>query len=62
MNSRNAIRKAFPPDRFADYSYFYEAEPTYHFNSAVAFRLMILINRILPRRLYSNLFVFLRAK
>ena len=45
-----------------DFSYRYEAEPLYFFNSRAVFTLMLLLNRLIPPVMKSSLFMFLRKK
>ncbi|MCA9909600.1 MAG: methyltransferase domain-containing protein [Anaerolineae bacterium] len=60
LNSIRDVRTHFPQMFFEDYTYRYEAEPSYFFNSRLVFVVMLLINRLSPPLLRSNLFVFLR--
>lgn len=60
LNSAAEIRRRFPADQFDDFSYLYAGEPAYHFNSAIVFRILQLISRLLPKTFHANLFVFLR--
>lgn len=60
LNSRRDIDKYFPTESFDNFTYSYEAEPAYHFNSKLIFALMLGMNRMLPDFLKVNLFVFLR--
>lgn len=62
LNSLREIRKWFPSEVFENYTYRYEAEPSYFFNSRLVFALMLQINHLSPPVLKSNLFVFLRKK
>lgn len=62
LNSKRDIRAWFGSDAFDDFTYRYEAEPSYFFNSAAVFALMLLVNRLSPPVLKSGLFVFLRKK
>jgi ubiquinone/menaquinone biosynthesis C-methylase UbiE len=62
LNSMRAIRRAFPREQWIDCSYYYEAEPAYHFGSRFIGRLMRLVNKLLPRKLSGNLFVFLKKR
>jgi len=62
LNSKRDIGSWFKPDAFDDFTYRYEAEPSYFFNSRAVFALMLLINRLSPPVLKLNLFVFLRKK
>ena len=62
LNSKRDIVKWFGPDVFDDFTYRYEAEPSYFFNNRAVFAFMLLINGLLPRAMKSGLFVFLRRK
>jgi len=62
LNSKRAIAHWFGLDAFDNYTYRYEAEPSYFFNRRAVFALMLLINRLSPPVMKSNLFVFLRKK
>lgn len=60
LNSIKDIEKYFGRDEFENYTYRFEPEPAYHFNSKLVFSAMLLLNRLLPEALKTNLFVFLR--
>lgn len=62
LNSKSAIANGFPPDAFDNFTYRYEAEPSYFFNNGAIFALMLLINWLLPPVMKSGLFVFLRKR
>lgn len=62
LNTKRAIQRVFPPDRFNDYTYYYEAEPAYNFGSPTVYALMIFVNSVLPRALRSSLFIFLQKR
>jgi len=62
LNSKRDINKWFQADAFENFTYRYEAEPSYFFNNSVVFALMLLINRLSPSMMKSGLFVFLRKK
>ena len=62
LNSKRDIVKWFGPDLFDDFTYRYEAEPSYFFNNRAVFAFMLLINGLLPSAMKSGLFVFLRRK
>jgi SAM-dependent methyltransferase len=62
LNSKRDIVKWFGPDLFDDFTYRYEAEPSYFFNNRAVFAFILLINRLLPPAMKSGLFVFLRRK
>ena len=62
LNSKRAIATWFPPDTFDNFTYRYEAEPSYFFNNRAVFALMLLINWLTPPVMKSGLFVFLRKR
>jgi len=62
LNSKRDIVRWFGSDAFDDFTYRYEAEPSYFFDNRAVFAFMLLINRLLPRAMKSGLFVFLRRK
>ncbi len=62
MNSKRDICTWFGPDKFDNFTYRYEAEPSYFFNNHVVFALMLLFNRLSPPVIKSGLFVFLRKR
>lgn len=62
FNSMRDIKNWFGLEIFENFTYRYEAEPSYFFNSRFVFTLMLLINRFIPSLMKSGLFVFLRKK
>lgn len=62
LNSMRKISKNFAKEYFDNYTYRYEAEPAYHFNSKLIFTIFLFINKISPSFLKGNLFIFLRKK
>lgn len=62
LNSKRAITTWFPPNAFDNFTYRYEAEPSYFFNNSAVFALMLLVNWLTPPVMKSGLFVFLRKK
>lgn len=62
LNSLSGISKYFDESRYHNYSYRYEAEPSYYFNNKFIFFIMMQVNKYLPTVLKSNLFVFLKKK
>lgn len=62
MNTLRAIRTQFPQEIFEDFTYRYEAEPSYHFNSKTLFKLLSAVNRLSPKVSWSSLFVFMRKR
>ena len=62
LNSLKDISKYFDKSRFDNFTYRYEAEPSYYFSNNYIFLFMMLLNKFLPAVLKSNLFIFLRKK
>jgi SAM-dependent methyltransferase len=62
LNTIRAVSKALPESRYELYSYYYQPEPSYHFHSTIVLTVMRLIDRLLPRMLWSNLYVFARRR
>ena len=62
LNTKRDIAAWFDPDTFDNFTYRYEAEPSYFFNNGYVFALMLLVNRLSPPVMKSGLFVFLRKK
>lgn len=62
LNSLRAIRTWFKPGDFDNFTYRYEAEPSYFFNNRAVFTLMLLVNWLTPPVMKSGLFIFLRKK
>ncbi len=62
LNSIRDVSRHFVKSKFDNFTYRFEPEPAYHFNSKFVFGSMLLLNRILPPFLKSNLFIFLQKK
>jgi SAM-dependent methyltransferase len=62
LNSKRDISTWFKSDAFDNFTYRYEAEPSYFFNNRVVFALMLWVNRLSPPVMKSGLFVFLCKK
>lgn len=62
LNTMSAVKRHFPGQAWDHHSYYYEAEPAYHFGSVLAFGFMKAVNRLLPSVLASNLLIFLRRR
>ena len=60
LNSIREISRYFDGSRFSNFTYRYEAEPSYFFSNRFVFSSMVVLNRLLPSVLKSNLFVFLK--
>ncbi len=62
LNSKSALTTWFPPDAFENFSYRYEAEPSYFFNSRWLLLMMLFVNWLLPPVMKTSLFIFLRRR
>lgn len=62
LNTMSDISKYFSSNKFDNFTYRFEAEPSYYFNNKYVFVLMMFLNKILPEVMKSNLFIFLRKK
>ncbi|MBK1633336.1 SAM-dependent methyltransferase [Thiohalocapsa halophila] len=62
LNSLRDLRRWFPAERFEHFTYRYEPEPAYFFNSRAVLRLMLFLSWLLPPVMKTNLFVFLRKR
>ena len=62
LNSMHDLRAWFPPGAFEHFTYRYEPEPGYFFNSRFMLHLMVFVNWLLPPFMKGNLFVFLRKR
>ena len=62
LNSLRALRRWLPTERFEHYTYHYEPEPGYYFNSRLMLRLLLFLGWLLPPVMKTNLFVFLRKR
>jgi SAM-dependent methyltransferase len=62
LNTPKDIAAAFSDHGFDHCIYYYEAEPGYNFGSPLVYRIMLMLNSNLPRRLRANLFIFLRKR
>jgi len=62
LNSVRDISKYFKKNEFNNFTYRYEAEPSYYFNKKIIFLLKLLLDRYLPSVMKSCLFVFLKKK
>lgn len=58
LNSVRSLHCWFPAERCEHFSYRYEPEPGYFFNS----RVVLFLNWLLPPAMKTNLFVFLRKR
>ena len=62
LNSISDISKYFDDGCFDNFTYRYEAEPAYHFNSKLLFAFFLMLNKFVPSPMKVNLFIFLRTK
>lgn len=62
LNTMSDVSRYFPPDKFENYSYYYQAEPSYYFNSRIVLAGMRGMDRLLPAVFWSSLFLFFRRK
>lgn len=62
LNTMDALKRTFPPISFSHHSYYYQAEPSYHFNSKVVLSAMRFLDWLMPAPLRANLFIFLRRR
>ena len=62
LNTRRSVAKYFTSDKFENYSYMYEAEPVYHFNNRFVYWMFYMANRLTPRVMKTNLYIFLRKR
>ncbi len=62
LNSKSQIARWFPADKFENFTYRYESEPSYVFDNTYIMGAALAINRLLPPIMKSGLFVFLRKR
>jgi SAM-dependent methyltransferase len=62
MNTLGAVRRAFPEETFDDFSFGYNAQPSYNFGSALIARMWLLYMALTPRRFAQSIFVFMRKR
>lgn len=62
LNSSKQIETFFLPEKFSVTVYPFQSEPAYHFNRKSLFALMLLLDKLLPVRWASNLFVFIKKR
>ena len=60
LNSFAAIKRYFPHDSFENFTYIFDSEPAYAGGSRVAWSAYQALNRLLPERFASMMFVLLR--
>jgi SAM-dependent methyltransferase len=61
-NTRGAIDRYFPESRWENYSFVYNAQPSYNFGSPLVARLWMLYMALTPDFLGQSLMIFLRKK
>jgi SAM-dependent methyltransferase len=62
MNDFRTMRRLFPADRFSDASYTFSPEPAYLPKNRFVWALALLLERLYPAALRTNLFIFLRKR
>lgn len=62
LNTAEAFRRHFPPDRFEHYVIPWDAEPAYHFGSKLLYRLTLAVHHWTPAPLKTVLMVFVRKR
>jgi SAM-dependent methyltransferase len=62
LNTKKDLDRHFPEEQFHNYTYHYEAEPSYYFGNKYLFLMMTTLNELVPSALSSSLFVFLKKK
>lgn len=59
VNTMNAIGRIWRAENWADHSYLYTSEPTYHFGSSLVYAFLSMAHKMLPMALTGNIFFFL---
>lgn len=62
LNSRSAVRQYFPETAFEHRSFTYNAQPSYHFGSALMARFWLLAMALTPSAMAQGLFVFIQKR
>jgi SAM-dependent methyltransferase len=62
LNTRRALKRYFPLERYEHYTYGHFSEPAYFGNSKVAWRLALTVFRLLPGAFSPIWMIFLRKK
>ena len=62
LNSQRDLHAWFPSEAFEHFTYRYEPEPGYFFNSRFVLVLMLLVSWLAPPVMKTNLFIFLRKR
>lgn len=62
INSASDLEQFFPKQYYEHFSYRYEVEPAYHFDSRLIYAFCLFLNRLLPDVMKSTMMVFLRKK
>ncbi|HEY2658423.1 MAG TPA: hypothetical protein VGI79_01790 [Caulobacteraceae bacterium] len=62
MNTKGAIGRLFPRDRFENFSFGFNAQPSYNLGNILVARLWLIYMALTPEPLAQTLFVFLRKR
>lgn len=62
LNTRSAIRRAFPPELWRDYSYTYNPDPSYFGRSTMGLFLLGAWQRVAPQALAATWHIFLQRR
>ena len=62
LNTYGALRRYFKPSQYDHFTYSWDAEPAYHANSKVLYRLFLILHFLTPRPLKTLLLIFLQKK
>lgn len=62
MNTLGAVGRLFPPARFRDFSFGFNAQPSYNFGSALMARLWMVYMALTPQAMAQSLFVFVQKR
>jgi SAM-dependent methyltransferase len=62
LNTPAALKRFFDPARFEHFVYAFDAEPAYHANSKLLYRVLLAIHALTPRRWKTMLFIFMRKR
>ena len=62
MNTLGDVGRCFPEQRFENFSFGYNAQPSYNFGSTLVARMWLAYMALTPRWLAQSLFVFLRKR
>jgi SAM-dependent methyltransferase len=62
MNTLRDVGRLFPKERFRNFSFGFNAQPSYNFGSPLVARLWLLYMALTPRAMAQSLFVFVQKK